>query len=248
MALREPSAAIDFQSLPAARLKRMAGAGIVVNSSQRLFQKAGDNVVGEVLRGQGTFTEWNHYPDGDVYDPESHAQYYYHAHPPEGRSQKEHGHFHLFLRAKGMPRGMRPVPGQAIPKDGGLAHLVAISMDRYGLPIRLFTTNRWVTGDVWYRADDVIEMLDLFVVEVVRPNLAVNRWISAMVQLFYPQVVALLEARDASLGAWRKAHPAVDVFEDRGLEITSFVDISVDQQIARLSRYASEASDDLPAA
>lgn len=248
MELPKPAATVELEHLPAARRNRISMAGTAVMLSQRLFQKTGDNVVGEVLRGQGTFTEWNHYPDGDAYDPESHAQYYYHAHPPEGRPLKEHGHFHLFLRAKGMPRGMRPVPGQSLPKDGGLTHLVAISMDAYGAPIRLFTTNRWVAGDVWYRAGDVIRLLDLFVIEVVRPNLAVNRWLTAMVQLFQPQIVALLNERDAVIDAWRNAHPDIDVFEDRRLEITSTVDISVDTQIARASRCSGEAPDDLPAA
>lgn len=234
--LHAPTDDDRFHGLSAARLNRMSLAGSVVILTQRLFQKTGDNVVGEVLRGQGTFTEWNHYPDGDVYDPESHAQYYYHAHPPEGRPLKEHGHFHLFLRAKGMPRGMKPLPGQPTPKDGGrLSHLVAVSMDNYGMPIRLFTTNRWVTGDIWYAADDVIRMLDLFSVEVVRPNLAVNRWLSAMVQLFYPQIVNLLMERDAVIEAWRRWHLGADVFEDRSLELTSSIDISVDEQVARIS-------------
>lgn len=243
--VHEPTADAGFRGLSAARLSRMSLAGSVVILTQRLFQKTGDNVVGEVLRGQDTFTEWNHYPDGDVYDPESHAQYYYHAHPPEGRPLKEHGHFHLFLRAKGMPRGMKPLPGQPTPKDGGrLSHLVAISMDNYGTPIRLFTTNRWVTGDVWYAADDVVRMLDLFSVEVVRPNLAVNRWISAMIQLFYPQIVNLLKKRDAAIEAWRRSHPGVDVFEDRGLEVTSSIDISVDEQVARISDVLRSAPDE----
>ncbi len=46
----------------------------------RVVAKTGGNIVGEALRGQGTFYEWNHYPKGDVYDSETHPQYYYHAH------------------------------------------------------------------------------------------------------------------------------------------------------------------------
>lgn len=225
-----------FNGLSAEQLQRMYAAAAIVLESQRLFAKTGHNVVGEVLRGEGEFTEWNHYPEGDVYDPHTHAQYYYHAHPPEGRPVQEHGHFHLFLRPKGMPVGVRPVSGQELPAgdNDALSHLVAISMDRYGTPIRLLTTNRWVTGDIWYRADDVIRMLDAFEVEVVHPNLAVNRWLTAMVRLFYPQIVALLKARDQSIKAWRIARADGDVFEDRRLEVTSIVDISVDEQATRV--------------
>jgi len=51
---------------------------------------------------------------------------------------------------------------------------------RSGRPIRLFTTNRWVTGDVWYPASAVIAMLERFEVEVVRPSshdLEVSWWV-----------------------------------------------------------------------
>ena len=59
------------------------------------------NVVGEVLRGQADFVEMEHFPEDDVFDPDSHAQYYYHA----TAVLVEHSHFHYFHRAKGMPPG-----------------------------------------------------------------------------------------------------------------------------------------------
>ena len=43
------------------------------------------------------------YHAGDVYDAETHAQFFYHAHPAEQRRSGEHGHFHCFLRPRGMP-------------------------------------------------------------------------------------------------------------------------------------------------
>src|SRR3546814_8384282 len=120
-----------------------------------------DNLVGELLKNNGTFYEWDHYPPGDVYDHETHGQYYYHAHAADQRFDGEHGHFHTFVRPKGMPPGVRPapLPGFAAPADpnDALSHLVAIAMTPGGLPFRLFTVNRWVTGEVWYRAEDVID-------------------------------------------------------------------------------------------
>ena len=62
-------------------------------------------------------------------------------------------------------------------------------MDPTGLPIRLFSANRWVTGEAWYRADDVCKLLDLFEIDHAQPSWPVNRWITAVLRLFHPQVV-----------------------------------------------------------
>ena len=82
-------------------------AGVEVLECRRVLVRGGLNVVGEVLRGQGDFVEMEHYPRDDVFDADSHAQYYYHAH----RGTAEHGHFHTFLRAAGMPVSTLDGPG-----------------------------------------------------------------------------------------------------------------------------------------
>src|SRR5258708_12812448 len=160
---------VDFSKLSRAQLAAMAAAGDELRECERVLHKTGDTVVGEALRDGGVFYEWNHYPAGDVYDPESHAQYYYHAHPPQLRAGNEHGHFHTFMRPRGMPPGTTPLmlpelaianaPAQpddpplapvAQPNQGGnndkLSHLVAIAMGRNGVPGRLFPTNRCATA------------------------------------------------------------------------------------------------------
>lgn len=218
---------------PRQRLLAMAEAGGVIEDSYRLLAKAGTNVVAQCIAHQGTFYELDHYPKGDVYDGEFHAQYYYHAHRPESG---EHGHFHTFLRAKAMPSHVKPVPysGKAKRPKGkdALAHLVAISMNRPGFPVGLFTTNRWVTDETFYPAGDVISMLDRFKIDHTFPCLAVNRWITAMVDLFRPQIEALVRARDETMSQWAQAHPDRDIYEDRSLEITSIMDIDAGRQIA----------------
>jgi len=70
----------SFESLPRSRLESMAAAGLEVRECLRALEKADLNPVGEVLRGHGTFTELDHYPPDDVFDQDTHAQYYYHAH------------------------------------------------------------------------------------------------------------------------------------------------------------------------
>lgn len=223
----------EVTRLPRARLESMLAAGEEIVECTRVLEKADLNLVGEVLRGHGTFTELEHYPPDDVFDQDSHSQYYYHAH--RGLPQ-EHGHFHTFLRAPGMPEGVSPVPhagAESWPAgEDAIAHLVAISMDAYGGPMGLFAVNRWVTADAWYAAKDVIPMLDRFVIDHAFPSWAVNRWISAMSRLFRPQIEALIRHRDAVVAAWMRAYPGLDVFEDRRLEVTGRLAIGVDAQLA----------------
>ncbi|MGB0629171.1 MAG: DUF6969 family protein [Alphaproteobacteria bacterium] len=230
-----PEITVDFSRLPKARLETMLEAGIDAVECIRVLSKTGDNIVGELIKGHETFFEWDHYPTGDVYDHVSHAQFYYHAHPQELRSG-EHGHFHTFLRANGIPGGIRPValPDYEKPSDPNddLSHLIAVSMDPTGLPIRLFSTNRWVTGETWYRADDVCKMVDLFDIDHAQPSWPVNRWITAILRLFHPQVVALIRARDARVKEWATSKDTENAYEDRDLEITALVDVSIDDQIA----------------
>jgi hypothetical protein len=191
-------------------------------------------VVGELLRGHGEFYEWDHYPPGDVYDNETHSQYYYHAHPVELRGG-EHGHFHTFLRPKGMPDGIVPADLADISPPTGdndaLSHLIGISMDSHGYPIGLFSTNRWVTGEVWYTARDVVRMLDCFDMDLAYPSLPVNTWVTAMLRLFRPTVERLVVSRDAAVADWQARHHDVNVYEDRDLEITAYADLDVDGQI-----------------
>jgi len=240
--MRQASTTIPFaralETAPPGDLRAMSRAGKSVLEMQRIAAKTGHNIVGEVLRGEGAFVEWQHYPEDDAYDPESHSQYYYHAHPAEQRFEGEHGHFHLFLRGSGMPDGLAPADGQELPPDREaiLCHLVGISMDAFGQPFRLFTTNRWVTGDIWYSAPDTISMLDCFRLEAVRPNLAVNRWITAMVRMYRPQIAELLHARDAAVAVAGRTASDTEIFEDRRLELLSWMDISPEQDLQAIAR------------
>ncbi len=238
--MNEPYVEFDVEkslaTLSRERLQEMHFAGEVIQDCYRSLKKASQNVVGQCLAHQGKFYELDHYPKGDVYDREFHAQYYYHAHRKESG---EHGHFHTFLRAKGMPEGVAPTPYKGDAKrpmgNDALAHLVAISMNGPGFPIGLFTTNRWVTDETFYPAADTIVMLDRFQIDHTYPCLAVNRWITAMIDMFRPQIKELLMVRDKTIRNWGATHPGVDVFEDRNLEITSIMNIEVDKQIAAIA-------------
>ena len=88
-----------------------------------------------------------------------------------------------------------------------------------------------MTGETWYRAADVITLLDRFVIDHAYPSWPLNRWLGAMVRLFQPQIIALIRHRDAVIAAWGWTHPGRDTFEDPELEITGALDISVSAQI-----------------
>jgi len=233
------SLATSGKRIPKETLLRMAEAGANAVECMHLLHESGSNLVLEVLRGH-EFTEWGHYPPDDVYDPDSHAQYYFHAHPPDDRDDSDYGHFHTFLRPKGMPPGIRPAPMPGFEPPAGendaLSHLIAISMDPAGMPVRLFTTNRWVTGEVWYGAADVIAMLDRFRIDHSRPSSPLNQWLAAMFVLFRPQMEQLLIERDLAIERWRSQHRNVEVFEDRRLEITSSIGVSLYKQLEWLDR------------
>lgn len=226
-----------IEALPRKRLESMLAAGDEILECYRVLGKGGLNIVGELLKGQGTFYEYDHYPKGDIYDEEFSSQYYYHAHRED---QPEHGHFHTFLRAGGIPESVQPVPydgDEPWPTgDDVLSHLISVSMDPRGFPLGMFATNRWVTAEAWYRAADVIDMVDRFRIDHADPSWPTNRWITAMMALFQPQIAALLEHRDAVVETWVRDHPGVDVFEDRDLEVTGWLDVSVDDQLAAVRK------------
>ena len=228
---------VTLDGLAAADVRAMQAAALEVAECRRVLTKAGMNVVGELLRGHDTFYEDDHYPTGDVFDGESGSQYYYHAHRG---IELEHGHFHTFLRGRGLlADGTDTVGVEAdqVPDHGDLVHLVGVSMDPWGDPMALFATNRWVTGERWLPAQRILPLLDNFVIDHAWPSWPANRWISALLMLFRPQVRALLEQRDAVIEAWRRRHPDTDVLEDTRLELTGWISIDTAEQLAALEAH-----------
>lgn len=201
----------------------------LLNDCYALLSKTKSNVVWEILRQSETFTEWNHYPKGDVFDHDTHSQYFYHAHPPDlGNRWPEHGHFHLFMRKKGIPESIAPAPLQPFQQAGkndDLCHLIAISMDKYGKPMRLFTTNRWVTGETWYTTNAIEQFIDQFAITHAWPSWPTNIWITQLVQDYRDTILELLRQREQTVERWQAAHPDVNAYEDRNLEVTSLLDL-----------------------
>lgn len=214
---------------------RLHQAGLQARAAIGALKQAGHNVVSAILADQGTFSEMNHYPEDDIYDPNSASQYYYHAH-----REDEHGHFHTFVRRKAMPDAMRPAPGfqrsePLPPVKDELAHLVCISMDAYGMPQGLFAVNRWVSDETWYSAEETIALINRFRIDGTYPHYAVNQWLTQFITLCRPQIEVLLHHRDAVIATRQAARPDVDVLEDRDLEMTGYLPFDLHRWIAALA-------------
>lgn len=246
MAMVEPLLAPPFDDLtplPAARLAALRVAADGLFDALEEFTRTGRHPVRDVLAsGDRPFTRWSHYPRGDVQDGGTGCLWFYHAHDEsEARAFGEHGHFHCFSYTENLRDGATPL---ALPESpdfdkGGLVHIAAISFDPSGAPLRLFTTNRWVTDEWMYPADDVIPLIDRFALHDDGEFALVSRWLSSALGLFQPQIVWLLRERDRVL-AERRAVDEKNFAEDESLEVTSMVTFDLDRHIAAVGR-ASEA-------
>ena len=227
-----------LRGVDSARLSMMKAAAIRVRDIQKDLAMVGSNVVAEVLRDSPDFYEWDHYPSGDVYDPQTHSQFYYHAHPPNQRDDvwsDEHGHFHTFMRPPGFP----PEVDQRSDMDGlpavcpsdGLTHLIAVSINFAGDPVRLFTTSRWVTDETWYPATDVKRILPRFQITREGPCSQTSAWISNLLVMYGPLIEALIDARDQAIRAHASNQSDHKVWSDQSLEVTSVAEISVQKDV-----------------
>jgi hypothetical protein len=264
----------DFPELDAAALATLPPAERILFIEQVLARHHLGML--DLLLGGAEAEQGRHYPPGDAWDPASQAQWFFHAHDPHGGGRlnpmpAECGHFHTFLGAGGMPRGIGPfvLPEMAVVPiarpvreigdpathlsgrdQGRFAHLIGMSIDDDGQPMALFTTNRWVTGEVWYRAQDLTRVLDRFaflptpvLVEATpmqrsaaRALDIVSQWLSAVMQVLRPQIVSLLTTRDMTVMDWRRRRSRQNhVFDDRRLDVTStmLLDFRAELQAAR---------------
>ncbi len=233
---------LDWNTLSRDELEAMVEAGHQVLECYRVLAKSSDNIIGEILKSSDTFYEMDHYPPGDIYDAATHSQYYYHAH-----REGEHGHFHTFLRSEGMDSSSKPIRQQSdqdymSEREDQICHLIAISMDNKGFPTSLFTTNRWVTAENWYKAEDVFRFLDNFEIDLVPPSWPVNIWLTGIIRLYKPIIKKLIIERDAKIADWQKTHPDSDVFEDRDLEVTSELAISVEDYLNEIQHHLRQKS------
>ncbi len=189
-----------------------------------LLSQKNSNVVKEILPIEGIFETHTHYPLGEISDKIHHTTAYYHSHSSHDPLRlADHGHFHIFLKKKHF-EGVEPLARSEknLAKDtkDSATHVISISMNAYGFPIALFTLNHWVIGGRWHSADAIIEKLDNFILSHSHYNLT-SQWITQMMTVCHPLIVALLQKRDEILHSEIKQFPKENIFQKRDLEILS---------------------------
>ena len=195
----------------------MDAALTAVNVPLRYAQN-GQNLVLAAMSGvrQGVYLA--HYPAKDVVDRVHHTRFYYHSHR---HPSQEHGHFHIFVNDQ---------------EPGSFMHLAALSMSPQGEPVRWFSTNAWVTGERMRPAGKVTDLLDAFQIQTRGRLACVARWLTAMVQLFRPQLIQLLQRRDIVMQ--RRCTPQTwqALCEDRRLDVISQCSASLPRRIQQFQQ------------
>lgn len=206
----------------------------VLQAQQQMTTAKGKNILHYTLEKKRKHIFMNHYPKGDRIDHETGAQYFYHCHR-EDMDSMEHGHFHCFLRYKGIPGTIKPMPLADWDKymDNPMTHLVAIAMNCYGQPIRLFTVNRWVAAEIMYEAKHVQRFIKLFNMTLTDNPYwqTLDRWVSGMLQLFAPQIMWLHQERDHYLAQQQKTNLEQNAYENHAIEEPSQIAIDLQTQI-----------------
>lgn len=148
-----------------------------------------------------------HYPiDGGVFDEETSYRVFFHAH-----RKKEYGHFHTFYE--------KP--------NGNLVHLIMVSLNKKGYPIELSIVNRWVTGDVFVKADELKEhFLNFKMNDTLFPDKRIGAFVRELFREFETEILQLIEERDKAIYDYVKKN-AREPFEDREVELLSSVAIEI---------------------
>ena len=148
-----------------------------------------------------------HYPiDGGVFDEETGYRVFFHAH-----RKREYGHFHTFYE--------KP--------NGSLVHLIMVSLNKKGYPIELSTVNRWVTGDVFVKADELKEhFLNFKMNDALFPDKRIGSFVRELFKEFETEILQLIEERDETIHDYVKKNYR-EPFEDRELELLSSAAIKI---------------------
>lgn len=204
------------------RARMQAAAHDLINCLQD-FAERGQVPLAAVVRENDAPCLWQHYQSDAAAPLGSQPQalhYYYHSHGVTGALKNEHGHYHLFAQLgadeDGKPR---------------YTHIVAIGVDARGLPLRLFTTNRWVTDETWLPAERVIEAGERIAAGSEPTDDPAERWLRAQLGIFAPQIAALLRHRDRRIQARQKRGHRPGLLEDRRMHVLSQCRVSVEHQL-----------------
>lgn len=170
---------------------------------------------------------FDHYPPPDVIDRQHGYQFFYHCHRSNGL---EHGHVHLFAHATKSGRkrykGKDDVWARSAP-----THLIAIGLDAKGLPISIFTVNRWVTDGHWLSSASILKWLGNLNMQSANGHTASCEWLAGFVKMYLPVISRLLSQRDK----WLERQPDTQLaLADKRREVISTVKLDWAADLQRL--------------
>lgn len=127
------------------------------------------------------------YPEGLLQCNDTGWRAYYHCHDNKDDIshlfETEHGHFHIFVRLTEQPESW--------------THVVALSIDEMGQPLRWFMVNHWVTGETWL--DAPLLLAQLHDIPFMEQNTLLEQWLLSMLALYKNEIKGLLALRDDAL-------------------------------------------------
>jgi len=176
------------------------------------------NPLVAVLGSRAAPPAFHQYPEPGIHWIGDGLGYFYHSHGPEQSRRGEHGHFHLFaqqLDCRGHASG------------DSYAHLVGIAVDATGAPLRVFTTNLWVTAGRWRCAAFICSELKRFARNVSRPDSGPERWIGSILSLYPAEVRKVLRLREQRVGHWRRERMAERRLADRRIHTLSSISLAL---------------------
>lgn len=184
----------------------------------RLLAQRNLNPLVAVLGSRDARPAFHQYPDPGINWIGGGLGYFYHSHGPHSAPGAEHGHFHLFAQ-------QADYRGQS--RDDLYTHLVGIGVDATGAPLRLFTTNLWVTAGRWRSAAFIRGHLSRFARFATRPDSGPERWIGMILGLFPTEVREVLRLREQRVGRWRHERMAQRRLADRRIHNLSSVSVAM---------------------
>lgn len=207
----------------------------LLKCQQKIQTEFGQSILQYMLKNNEIHYKNKHYPTGDRIDFKSGGQYFYHCHR-ENTITDEHGHFHCYLRKQRIPETLSPIyiPKNPIKPEQQMTHVIAISLNRLGQPIRLFTVNYWVTREVAYSAKHAQYLSTSFKIDIQKTSRwkVIDTWVEGLVQIFVPQIVWLQNLRDHKISLLQQTKSTKkNIFEDKTIEEISSIDIDLIKQV-----------------
>jgi hypothetical protein len=105
------------------------------------------------------------------------------------------------------------------------------------LPVRIFTTNQWVTGELMVDSRVAASALKMFAIAAKGRIAPVSKWLSSFIQLFYMDMEALIIERDLKIAALSRKMGDLDkVLESKEHHVLTECKIDL---LERLSQHLS---------